>query len=293
MDLFSGSSVAIVTPFNSDLSVDYNTYKQLIEFQINNGSKAIICLGTTGEATTLRMEEYKAVVKRCIEIVDKRVPVIVGTGSNSTTKAKEFQAIAEQLGADGLLIVTPYYNKGSERGIYEHYKFLAENTKLPIILYNVPSRTNVNLSIENIKKLSQFDNIIGIKEASGNSEYLKEILPLLNANFSLYSGNDNKAVEIIKSGGSGLISVIANIIPQEISDICDLALKKEYQKAEQLFAKISKLEKLMYCEVNPIPVKKSLNLIGYDSMNLRLPLFELDEKLIDPIKEELNKLKLI
>lgn len=293
MSLFTGSGVAIVTPFNDDDKVDYEEFARLIDFQINNSTDAIIVMGTTGEAVTVDTDEFKEIVTFCVNHVAGRVPVIAGSGSNDSYRAVKYSNIANEAGVDGLLIVTPYYNKGSERGIYEHYKQIADSVTVPIILYNVPSRTNVCLSVENVLKLSKHENIIGIKEASGTDEYTKSIIEVVGPEFDIYSGNDDRTDRIIEMGGVGVISVLANILPKEMHELCESCFRGEYELANNILSKYAELDALMYIEVNPIPVKKALEYMGYKTKNLRLPLFELDEKYCEQLKSEMKKFNLL
>jgi len=279
MNLFKGSGVALVTPFKTDGSVDYESLRKLIDFQIDNETDAIIITGTTGESATLSYVEHLSVIEECIEYVNKRIPVIAGTGSNCTKTAINMSKEAENLGADGLLIVTPYYNKTTQNGLINHYSKIAEKVNIPIILYNVPSRTGCNIEPTTIKKLvEQNPNIKGIKEASGNITNVAKISELLGEKINIYSGNDDQIVPILSLGGVGVISVIANILPKQTHDLVMNYLNgnTDLSKKEQI--KMLKLVKALFKEVNPIPVKKALETMNMINGTLREPLLEIEEE---------------
>lgn len=281
--IFKGSGVALVTPFNKNGNINFFELKRLIEFQIVSGTKAIIVLGTTGESPTITFEEREKIIKFCVAEVDGRVPVIVGTGSNSTITAISLTKQAESLGADGALIVTPFYNKCSQSGLIEHYKSIAKSTTLPIILYNVPSRTGVNILPQTAIKLSKIKTIVGIKEASGNISQIMELLQTKPYSFKVYSGDDSLTFPLICLGASGVISVTANCYPSEVSSLCDFALKGDFKNALNLHNKLYEINKTLFLEVNPICIKHYMNLLGRNVGETRLPLTK-------PAKETIQKL---
>lgn len=287
--MFDGCGVAIVTPFKNG-KVDIKAFERLIDFHIINNTKAVIVLGTTGEASTQTSEERELVVKTAIERVKGKIPVIVGTGSNNTDKAKQYAKQAEDLGADGILVVTPYYNKATQKGLIQHYTAIAGSVSLPLILYNVPSRTGMNIAPETVAALASVENIIGIKEASGNISQVLEIKRLTPENFKIYSGNDDQVVPIYACGGHGVISVIANIIPREFQEMCTAFEGGDIKKALKIQLRYKKLIDLLFCEVNPIPIKAALSLMGCIENELRLPLAPMGEenqiKLITEMKKQ-------
>lgn len=289
MSIFTGSGVAIITPFNEDKSIDFETFEKLIEFQIENKTDAIIVCGTTGEASTLSEEEHISVVKFCVEKVAGRVPVISGAGSNSTKHSLNLCKKCEEIGVDGLLIVTPYYNKTTQKGIINHYKILAESVSLPIILYNVPSRTGLNIEPKTVLELSKIKNIVGIKEASGNISQVVEIASICPKDFYIYSGNDNQVLPILSVGGKGVISVLANVAPENTHNMVSSYLKGDFEKSISLQLDCIKLVNYLFCEVNPIPVKTALALMGFGKANFREPLLKMEESdlknLINAMKE--------
>ena len=276
MELFSGSGVALITPFDENGEVNYSRLREILEFHVINHTDAIIVTGTTGEGSTLNDEEKISVIEFTVNIINNRIPVIAGTGSNDTRHAAEFSKRVEKLGVDGLLVVTPYYNKGNENGIYEHYKTIAEGVKIPVILYNVPSRTGVNLSIPLLKRLAQIENITALKEASGNISYVAEVareVPELD----IYSGNDDMVVPVLSLGGKGVISVSANIIPDISHDMTVSFLKGDVKKARELQLKYNDLVNALFLETNPAPIKEAMNFLGYEVGNCRLPLGVMEE----------------
>ena len=279
MSIFKGSCPAIVTPFSKDgTKINFESFKSLIDFQINGGSNAIVFLGTTGESATLTKEEKIAVVKFAVSYVNGRVPVIVGCGSNNTQTAVEYAKLFESLGADGLLCVTPYYNKCSQDGLKKHYETIAKSTSLPIILYNVPSRTGVNLLPETVLKLSDVENIIGVKEASGNMSQITDLVALCGDKIDVYSGDDGLTVPIMSIGGAGVISVLANIKPKAVSTMCYLAKMGDFKEASKIQLKYNKLIKNLFSDVNPIPIKSALNHLGFNVGPTRLPLSKMQAK---------------
>lgn len=279
MELFKGSGVALVTPFKSDGSIDYQTLRKLIDFQVNNNTDAIIITGTTGESATLSYIEHLSVIEECINYTNGRIPVIAGTGSNCTKSAINMAKEAENLGADGLLIVTPYYNKTTQNGLINHYSKISEKVSIPIILYNVPSRTGLNIEPKTVKELVEKNkNIKGIKEASGNINNVLEIKELLGDKINIYSGNDDQIVPILSLGGVGVISVIANILPQETHDLVMNYLNGNIELSKKEQIKMLKLVKALFKETNPIPIKKALEKMNMINGYLREPLIELEEK---------------
>jgi len=277
MSIFTGSGVAIVTPFNDDYTINYKKLNELIDFHVENETDAIIIAGTTGESSTMEIDEQVELIKRCCDYTNKRVPVIAGTGSNCTAEAIKLSTKAEEAGADGLLVVTPYYNKGNDEGFIRHFKEIAKNMKIPIILYNVPSRTGVNLSIEVIEELSKVDNIVGIKEASGDISYVAEISRRCPEDFDIYSGNDDIIVPVLSLGGKGVISVVANIEPKKTHDIVMNYLEGRVEESRNQQLAINGFVNSLFIESNPIPIKKAMNLAGYDVGPLRLPLYEMSQ----------------
>ena len=275
--LFKGCGTAIATPFTKD-GVNLEEFEKLVEFQIQNRADAIIVCGTTGESSTMTEDEKKALITSAIKTANKRVPIIVGTGSNNTKQAIKNSIMAEELGADGLLVVTPYYNKCTQAGLIEHYKAIANSVSLPIILYSVKSRTGVNIEPETCLELSKIENIVAIKEASGDISQIAEIARLCGDNLNIYSGNDDQTVPILSLGGIGVISVLANIKPTLVHDMVFDYLNHIPEVATDLQLKALPLIKALFCETNPIPVKAALNMIGYDFGIPRLPLTEMSDK---------------
>jgi len=281
---FTGSAVAIVTPLNEN-GIDYEAYDRLIEFQLANSTDAIVVAGTTGEASTLTDEEHVEIIRYTVEKVAGRVPVIAGTGSNDTAYAIELSKAAEKAGADALLLVTPYYNKTSQRGLYYHFKLTADAVKIPVILYNVPGRTGVSISVDTCKKLSEVENIVAIKEASGDIGLAAKIAAACGDNLYLYSGNDDMITPMLSLGGKGVISVLANVCPKETHDLCASYFEGNVKKSAALQLEYLDLVDALFCEVNPIPVKTALNMMGFEVGELRLPLYEM----ADANKETLRK----
>ena len=273
MSVFKGAGVAIVTPMYDNEEVNYDKLGELREEQIARGTDAIIICGTTGEASTLTHEEHLAVIKYAVEKVNHRVPVIAGTGSNATDTAIYLSTEAEKYGADALLLVTPYYNKATQKGLKLHFSKIAESVKLPIILYNVPSRTGCNLQPETIVWLAEHvENIVGVKEASGNISQVAKLMSLAKGNVELYSGNDDQIVPVMALGGSGVISVLSNVAPELSHDIATTYLEGDVKKSCELQLQAIELIDALFCEVNPIPVKTALNLMGKEVGPLRAPL---------------------
>ena len=294
MSLFRGSGVALVTPFTEDKDINFEELGRLIEFQIASGTDAIIVCGTTGEPVTMTEEERLSVISYTIEKVKKRIPVIVGTGGNCTESAVTFSKKAEDAGADGLLVVTPYYNKATQNGLFEHYKAIASAVDVPIILYNVPSRTGVNLLPDTAARLGkEIANIVALKEASGNITQVAEVIEKAEGKLEIYSGNDDQIVPILSLGGMGVISVMANVIPKETHDIVHMYLNGDVKKAAQLQLNYMEFIRALFCEVNPIPVKKALELMGFQTKYLRMPLTEMEEKNVIRLERVMKQIKLI
>ncbi len=292
MSIFEGSGVALITPFHADGSVNYDKLKELVEFHIKNETDAIIVAGTTGEASTLPEEEHIEVVKRTVEFAAKRIPVIGGSGSNDTAFALKLSKELEKVGVDGLLVVTPYYNRSNNSGYIKHYEAIANAVNIPIILYNVPGRTGVKLPLEVIKTLSEHKNIVGIKEASGDMTYMSDIARICGPDFLIYSGNDDIIVPTMSIGGVGVISVLANVLPKETHDMCRLYLDGNVKAARDLQLKLNGFVHSLFTETNPIPVKKAMNLLGYNVGPLRMPLDELSECATEILVREMKKIGL-
>ena len=288
MAIFTGSGVALITPFNEKNEINFEKLRELLEYHIANRTDAVIVTGTTGESATMSDEEKLAVIKFSVDVVRGRIPVIAGTGSNNTKHAVWLSQEAEKLGADALLVVTPYYNKGNESGIYNHYREIAENVKIPIILYNVPGRTGVNLSINLVKELSRLKNIDAIKEASGNISYAAEIARAV-PEIDIYSGNDDMTVPLLSIGGKGVISVSANILPEIVHNMVMAFLNKDTDKARELQLKYNDLVNALFIEVNPVPVKEAMNFLGYGVGECRLPLGKMNEKNKEILYEIIRK----
>lgn len=288
--IFTGSGVAIVTPFTND-GTDYNKLSDLIEFQIKEGTDAIIICGTTGEASTMYDEEHMAAIKFTVEKVNGRVPVIAGTGSNYTAHAIDLSKYAEEVGADAILTVTPYYNKTTQKGLFEHFKLIANSIKIPTVLYNVPSRTNLNIAPETIQALSQLDNIVAIKEC--NLSQVGDIVNLCGDDFSVYSGEDGAIVPFLSMGAKGVISVMANIIPKDTHDIVAKYLAGDIDGSRKLQLQTLDLIKALFIEVSPIPIKAAMNLLGMNVGNCRLPLVDMSDKNLDLLNNELKKYGLL
>ena len=291
--IFQGSGVAIVTPMNSDGSINYDVFEDIIEFQINNKTDSIIVCGTTGESATLNHEEHCSVIQYCVEKVNGRVPVIAGTGSNDTRYALELSLEAQKLGVDALLSVTPYYNKTSQSGLIKHYNYIADGVDLPIILYNVPSRTGCNIKPETYLELSKHPNIVGIKEANGDISSVVKTISLCGDSVDIYSGNDEQAVPIMSVGGKGVISVFANICPEVSHDMCDKFLSGDTKGSAKIQIEYYELVSALFCDVNPIPVKADMNILGFDCGSCRMPLDVLSSSNFEKLKNTMQKYKLI
>lgn len=288
--LFKGSGVALVTPFNEDLTINYERLEELINFHIESNTDAIIVCGTTGESSTLSTEEKKNVIKFSVQCSKNKIPIIAGTGSNNTESAVEMTKYAEKCGVDGVLVVTPYYNKCSQDGLYLHYKKIADNTSIPLILYNVPSRTGVNILPETVLRLSKIKNIQAIKEASSDISQIVKLASILPNNFYIYSGNDDQILPILSVGGKGVISVAANIFPNEIHNLCYSYFDDDISKAQEIQFKYLKLIKNLFSDVNPIPIKEAMNYLDFDVGPTRLPLSHMDREKSNQLKRSILKL---
>ena len=285
MSIFTGAGTAIVTPMNADGSINFEKFADLIEFQIENGADAIIVCETTGEASTMTHEEHLEVIRYCVEKVNKRIPVVAGTGSNCTETAIYLSTEAEKMGVDGLLIVSPYYNKATQNGLYTHFKTIADAVKVPIILYNIQGRTGVNIAPATIVRLcNDCENIVAVKEASGNISQVAKIAALSKGTIDIYSGNDDQIVPIMSLGGKGVISVLSNVAPRQTHDICEKYLNGDVATATQMQLEAIDLIDALFCEVNPIPVKAALNLMGMEAGTLRLPLTDMEEANVAKLK---------
>ncbi len=290
MAIFKGAGVAIVTPFHEDGSVNYEKFTQLIEEQIAGGTDAIIVCGTTGEASTLTHEEHLDVIKHCVEVVKGRIPVVAGTGSNCTKTAVYLSTEAEKLGVDGLLLVTPYYNKATQNGLYAHFKTVADAVKLPIILYNVPGRTGCNIQPQTAVRLcSDVSNIVGIKEASGDISQIVKLMALAQGKIDLYSGNDDQIVPLLALGGIGVISVLSNVAPRQTHDICRKFFDGDVEGSTREQLRAIDLCNALFCEVNPIPVKTALNLMGKEAGPLHMPLSPMEPANVERLKKAMQE----
>jgi len=291
MSLFRGSGVALVTPFTEEKDVNFEELGRLIEYQIENGIDAIIVCGTTGEPVTMTEEERLSVISFTVEKVSGRVPVIAGTGGNCTENVIVFSKKAEDIGVDGLLVVTPYYNKATQNGLYRHYKEVADSVELPIIMYNVPSRTGVNILPDTAARLGkEVENIVALKEASGNITQVADVIRRAEGSLEVYSGNDDQILPILSLGGIGVISVLANVAPKETHDMVVEYLDGNVTRARELQLKYMDLIQALFCEVNPIPVKKALELMGFQTKTLRMPLTEMEVQNVVRLKQAMRQL---
>ncbi len=291
--IFTGAAVALVTPMNSDGTINFDEFGKLIDFQIENGTDAILACGTTGESAVLNHKEHCEVISYTVEKVNKRVPVIAGTGSNDTSYSCVLSKEAQSMGVDALLSVTPYYNKTSQAGLIKHFSTIADSVNIPVILYNVPSRTGCNIQPETYIPLSKHENIFATKEASENVGAAAKILATCESDFAVYSGADDLTVPIMSLGGLGVISVFSNILPKEMHLITELMLKGEYKEATKLHLKYLELMNIMFCDVNPIPIKEAMNLAGFNCGECRLPLVSMNDSNLEKLKASLNKYGLI
>ena len=290
--IFKGCGTAISTPFTND-GVNFDEFGKLIEFQISEGVDSIIVCGTTGESSTMTEKEKKDTIKYAIDKVNGRIPVIAGTGSNNTASAIEMSKYAESVGADALLVVTPYYNKTTQSGLVAHYKAIAESTSLPIIVYSVSSRTGVNITAETCVELSKIPNIVAIKEASGNISQVAKIAALCGDDLHIYSGNDDQIIPVLSLGGLGVISVLSNVAPKYTHDMVQNFFDGNIEKATKMQLDALDLVNSLFCEVNPIPVKEALNIVGYNYGTPRLPLVKLSEKGFERLNKSLKDFGLI
>jgi len=290
--MFSGSFVALVTPFKNN-RVDVEKLKELVEFHINKGTSGIVPCGTTGESPTLSHEEHRLVIETVIKAVNGRIKVIAGTGSNNTNEAIELTRFAKKVGADGCLVITPYYNKPTQNGLYLHFKKIAETVDIPVVMYNVPGRTGINMLPSTVAKLSKIKNIIGLKEASGNITQISQIVRECGEEFDVLSGDDAMTFPILAVGGKGVISVAANIAPVEVAGLVETFNKEDINKSRKMHLKMLTLFEAMFYETNPIPVKTSMNLMGMISDEIRLPLCKMSEENLKKLKTTLKEYKLI
>ncbi|MGD8828749.1 MAG: 4-hydroxy-tetrahydrodipicolinate synthase [Gammaproteobacteria bacterium] len=291
--MFQGSMVALVTPMTEQGALDFEALERLIEFHISEGTDAIVAAGTTGESPTLETTEHVEFLETVIQMVGGRIPVIAGTGSNSTAQTLSLSRRAADLGADALLLVVPYYNKPSQEGLYQHFRTIAESVSVPSILYNVPGRTSCDLKPETVARLSKVSNVVGIKEATGDIERLKQLQELCEDRIELYSGDDATAMEFILQGGLGDISVTANVAPKLMHDMCEAARKGDRKTAESINKRLEKLHKLLFVESNPVPVKWALKEMGLIDGGIRLPLVSLNEEFHDQLRDALREAGLL
>ncbi len=285
--IFTGAGVAIVTPMNEDSSINFDRLGENIDYQIENGTDAIIICGTTGESSTMTDEEHTECIRYAVERTNKRIPVIAGTGSNDTKYAIELSQEAQKLGADGLLLVTPYYNKTSQRGLVAHYNAIANNVDIPIILYNIPSRTGVNIAIDTYVQLADNKNIVAVKEASGNIGYVAKIMNAIGNKMDVYSGNDDQIVPLMSLGAKGVISVLSNVMPKETHQMAQYCLDNDFHSASKMQLELLDLINHLFIDVNPIPVKQAMNLMGLNVGECRMPLYKMSDNDIQTLKNSL------
>lgn len=289
MTVFKGAGVAIVTPMNADESVNYDKLEEIIEEQIAGGTDAIVIVGTTGEGSTLSMEEHSECIKKAVEFTKHRIPVVAGTGSNCTATAIQLTQEAEEHGADAALVVTPYYNKATQKGLVKHYSAIADSTKLPLILYNVPGRTGTNIAPETVATLHKTKkNIVGVKDATANLAQTSEMMRLCDGDLELYSGEDGLVVPILSLGGIGVISVVSNIAPNDVHEMVMSFLNGDIEKARKMQLRELPLVDALFCEVNPIPVKTAMNLMGKEVGPLRLPLCDMEPANLERLKKAMK-----
>jgi 4-hydroxy-tetrahydrodipicolinate synthase len=293
MSIFKGSAVAIVTPFNKNNKVDYEKLKELLEWHIEEKTDAIVICGTTGEASTMTKEEKEKTIKFTVDTINKRIPVIAGTGTNNTEASIEMSKYAESVGVDALLLITPYYNKTTNKGLFKHFEAINNAVNTPIILYNVPSRTGVNITPKQLLELSKLNNIVAIKEASGDISQVAEMKSLCRDKLDFYSGNDDQTIPIMSLGGLGVISVLANVMPKEVHDMAQAYLDSDIKKALNLQLNTIDIINKLFIETNPVPVKTALNIMGKEVGNLRLPLCEMDDSNLNLLIGTLRKYNLI
>lgn len=285
--IFTGAGVAIVTPMNEDSSINFDRLGENIDYQIENGTDAIIICGTTGESSTMTDEEHTECIRYAVERTNKRIPVIAGTGSNDTKYAIELSQEAQKLGADGLLLVTPYYNKTSQRGLVAHYNAIANNVDIPIILYNIPSRTGVNIAIDTYVQLADNKNIVAVKEASGNIGYVAKVMNTIGDKIDVYSGNDDQIVPLMSLGAKGVISVLSNVMPKETHQMAQYCLDNDFHSASKMQLELLDLINHLFIDVNPIPVKQAMNLMGLNVGECRMPLYKMSDNDIQTLKNSL------
>ena len=289
MSVFTGAAVAIVTPFKENGDVDYDQFYENIEYQIAHKTDAIVVCGTTGESSTMSHEEHLNVIEACVKRVNKRVPVIAGTGSNSTAEAIHLSTEAEKRGADALLLVSPYYNKATQKGLFLHFKAIADSVNIPIILYNIPGRTGVNIQPQTIVKLcTEVKNIVGVKEATGDLSQTARLSYLAKGNVDIYCGDDNQTLPFLSVGAKGVISVLSNIAPEDVHDMCEKFFAGKVDEAREMQIKAIPLIDALFSEVNPIPVKKAMNYMGWCNDVYRSPLCTMDETKAEALKEEMK-----
>ncbi|MGN0240987.1 MAG: 4-hydroxy-tetrahydrodipicolinate synthase [Candidatus Weimeria sp.] len=289
MAVFKGAGVAIVTPMNADESVNYDKLEEIIEEQIAGGTDAIVIVGTTGEGSTLSMEEHSECIKKAVEFTKHRIPVVAGTGSNCTETAIQLTQEAEEHGADAALVVTPYYNKATQKGLIKHYSAIADSTKLPLILYNVPGRTGTNIAPETVATLHKTKkNIVGVKDATANLAQTSEMMRLCDGDLELYSGEDGLVVPILSLGGIGVISVVSNIAPHDVHEMVMSFLNGDIEKSRKMQLRELPLVDALFCEVNPIPVKTAMNLMGKEVGPLRLPLCDMEPANLEKLKKAMK-----
>lgn len=291
--VFTGSCCAIITPFDKNGDINFPALKEIVEFQVENGTDCICACGTTGEASTMNDKEHLSVIEFIVNTVNGRIPVIAGTGSNDTRHGLELCKNACELGVDGLLVVTPYYNKTSQRGLVHHYNTIADSVDKPIIIYNVPGRTGCNVAPSTLKTLSEHPNIAGIKEASGNMAQVVEMMSLCADKIDFYSGNDEINIPIMSMGGSGAISVLANVAPAQTHNMLKYALDGDYKNASKMQMEALDLINSLFCEVNPIPVKEGMNLLGFNAGYTRLPLYEMAPENVERLRKSMENYGLI
>ena len=293
MSIFTGSCVALVTPFNDDGSINFDKFIELLDYHLEHKTDAVLICGTTGEASTIDDKDQIECVRLAAKHINKRMPVIAGAGSNDTAHAVSLAKESEKAGADGLLIVTPYYNKTSQKGLIAHYTAIAEAVNIPIILYNVPGRTGMRIAPETCAELSKIPNIVAVKDATGDISSVAKTAALCGSSFDIYSGNDYQTLPILSLGGKGVISVTANIIPDEMHDICEAYFNGNHDKARQIQLDILGIFDAMFCDVNPMPVKEAMNILGYGVGPCKLPLVGISEEHIGYVKSELKKFGLL
>ena len=291
--IFTGAGIAIITPFNTDGSINYNKLGEIIDYQIENGTDAIVICGTTGEASTMTDDEHRDCIRFAVKHTAGRVPVIAGAGSNDTKYAVELSKEAEEAGADALLHVTPYYNKTTQNGLIAHFTAIADSVNIPIVLYNIPGRTGMNMDVSTVKELAKHRNIAAIKEASGNISYAAKLIAECGDDIDIYSGNDDMIVPLMSLGAKGVISVLSHVLPKQTHDMVQLCLENNFAEATKLQIEYLDLINSLFIEVNPIPVKEAINMMGWDTGNCRLPLCEMTDEHKAVLRTALNKHGLI